>query len=704
MFPDTTRRARWGVLLLLALVGSLLFGPSVPVAGQDNEPDEPATYSACVGPAIDSAGFSDVARYPAAAKAAINCLAHYEITQGTATGDFDPDGEVTRWQMALFLVRAAGPAGIVVPHPSDQGFRDIGGLAGYIRVAINQLADLEITKGTTESRFSPHSVVTRRQMAQFLARFLEAAPVGPGGVDIDDVELDKEEEYFEDLRYVPRGVHGVIATLFEMGVTTGTSSTRFSPDEPVTRSQMAFFITRALAHTNARPSGLTLQYAGKTVTAGDITALVISMRDSNHRPIPDTLVDLFYASSRREAFDSQGRCTGRVSTEIAGLPCQIDVNDETTDADGNLIYELIINEERVLWAWEGDQFDDFDLDATAYVSVEFSTVKGATHFLFTDDLYPEATKVPYGRSVTFTLQLVDEDEEPVAKKGVEIEVRTEEERDGTASRPRTQTYITDSVGEVQFTYHVRDPGSRANDSDTYLTIKVLESSNLRIIDESAVGVVGDGQRARTRLPWSSEDKVPNALVLELPDEYHPATGAGRGAANRVIATLVDQYGNPVRGKLIHFRSGDMNGLWEDPDDGNLAKPTHREETNVRGEATERYYRDSADPVIETIMAFVEDEPDVPEAEIEHYWVREAPTGRLLSSYEVKVHDEDRNILVIESGDGPYVVVYDSNDQFDFLDEAETFESFKKNLAEGEFLDIRVQSHNPGATNSFERKR
>ena len=230
------------------------------------------------------------------------------------------------------------------------------------------------------------------------------------------MDLDGEEEYFEDLRAVPRGVHEVIATLFEMGVTTGTSSTRFSPDEPVTRSQMAFFITRALAHTNARPSGLTLQYAGKTVTAGDITALVISMRDSSHRPIPDTLVDLFYASSRREAFDSQGRCTGRVSTEIAGLPCQIDVNDETTDADGNLIYELIINEERVLWAWEGDQFDDFDLDATAYVSVEFSTVKGATHFLFTDDLHPEATKVPYGRSVTFTLQLVDEDEEPVAKK------------------------------------------------------------------------------------------------------------------------------------------------------------------------------------------------------------------------------------------------------------------------------------------------
>ena len=92
-----------------------------------------------------------------------------------------------------------------------------------------------------------------------------------------------------------------------------------------------------------------------------------------------------------------------------------------------------------------------------------------------------------------------------------------------------------------------------------------------------------------------------------------------------------------------------------------------------------------------------------EAEIEHYWVREAPTGSTLSSYEVKVHDETRNTLVIESGDGPYVVVYDSNDQFNFLEEPETFESFKRNLEEGVMVDVRVQGHSRSATNFFERK-
>ena len=43
----------------------------------------------------------------------INCLDHYEITMGQGpTSTFDPEGNVTRSQMALFLARAADAAGI----------------------------------------------------------------------------------------------------------------------------------------------------------------------------------------------------------------------------------------------------------------------------------------------------------------------------------------------------------------------------------------------------------------------------------------------------------------------------------------------------------------------------------------------------------------------------------------------------------------
>ena len=116
-------------------------------------------------------------------------------------------------------------------------------MAGATWDAINQLAALGITEGTTRSTFSPHRVVNRRQMAQFLARFLDVAPVGEGGVDIDDVRPD--DEHFRDIRRLPRDPYEAVLALFEMGVTTGTSATLFSPNEPVTRAQMARFITRA---------------------------------------------------------------------------------------------------------------------------------------------------------------------------------------------------------------------------------------------------------------------------------------------------------------------------------------------------------------------------------------------------------------------------------------------------------------------------
>lgn len=707
MVLDRKYGARLRVLLLVALVGSLLAGPAIPVAGQEREPEHTATYSACVGSATDPAGFNDVTWYPAASRAAIDCLAHYDITQGNTAGDFDPTGVVTRWQMALFLVRAAGPAGIDIPRPSDQGFRDIAVLPGYIQDAIDQLAALEITKGTAESRFSPHNVVTRRQMAHFLARFLDAAPVGPGGFDIEDVKPD-DEAYFQDLAGVPRPVHDVIATLFEMGVTAGTSSTRFSPDQPVTRVQMALFITRTLAHTNARPAGLTLQSATRTVTAGQEAPFAISLRDSSHGPVLDQPVDIFFAVSRKEAFDDEGKCTTKVMADLGEAPCVIDVNDETTDPDGNVIYEVFVDagtdEDQILWAWTGERFDEFDLDTTTYVSVDFGTVKPATHILVKDDLHSAATKVPYGTAVTFSFQLVNEDKKPVTQGGVKIEIRTGEERGEEAvGRPRTRPYYTDSEGEVEFSYQVRDPGSHRNGDDTLLTIEVLDSSDLEIIDESAVGVVGDGERSRADLPWSADEKAPSVLVLELPTRYHLAGAGGRGATNRVTATLVDQYGDPVRGKVIHFKSGDMDGLWEDPDDGNLAKETNREETNVRGEATTRYFRDSDRAGTETIMAFVEDEPDVPQAEKDHYWVTDAPTGTGLSSYEVKVHEKARNTLVIDDGGGPYVVTYDPEDQFNSPDGTETYESFKENLEEGDIVDVRVQSHAVSATNYFERR-
>ena len=103
----------------------------------------------------------------------IEKLAAAGITMGCNPPDNDrycPNQPVTRGQMAAFLVRAMGY--------SDAGagdlFRDDDGI--IFENAIDKLATAGVTRGCNpaegNTKFCPHSYVTRGQMAAFLRRAL----------------------------------------------------------------------------------------------------------------------------------------------------------------------------------------------------------------------------------------------------------------------------------------------------------------------------------------------------------------------------------------------------------------------------------------------------------------------------------------------------------------------------------------------------
>jgi SpoIID/LytB domain protein len=117
-------------------------------------------------------GFTDLGGLSADAVTAINRLAQLGITTGTAPGVFDPLGKVTRWQMALFLMRLHGATGFEAPAGSQNAFADLGGLSPEAVRAVNQLAELGVTTGTGPNTFGPSAEVTREQMASFLARLI----------------------------------------------------------------------------------------------------------------------------------------------------------------------------------------------------------------------------------------------------------------------------------------------------------------------------------------------------------------------------------------------------------------------------------------------------------------------------------------------------------------------------------------------------
>ena len=296
----------------------------------------------------------------------INCLAYYGISKGTSADTFDPHGNVTRSQMALFLARAAAAAGIDLGESMDQGFTDIGDMDTERANAINSLVSAGIMFGDTVTSFDPPSTthfapsdhVTRWEMAMFLFAFLDHAldtvlvdslPTSIDGDGTGHVELNSKDggetgtapdDYFRDARrQTPAHVDDRISAIYELGVTNGTNGMvgeqgTFEPNGLVTRAQMATFIMRAMGHTNLRPAGLTAQ------STSDDT--MVSVRSADFKPIGDARTEVFTTNFPDDAFDPSGDCITRFTANQnpSFNECQLDVGDILTDADtGNALWE-----------------------------------------------------------------------------------------------------------------------------------------------------------------------------------------------------------------------------------------------------------------------------------------------------------------------------------------------------------------------------
>lgn len=118
------------------------------------------------------------------------------------------------------------------------GFTDLGGLSGESKHAVDCLVLHEISQGTSTDTFSPLYSVTRWQMAMFLTRQLTVH-----GVSLP-VAIDQS---FSDIGDLPTATKDAINRLASLGIAKGTSETTYDAGAPVSRWQMAFFLTRLLA-------------------------------------------------------------------------------------------------------------------------------------------------------------------------------------------------------------------------------------------------------------------------------------------------------------------------------------------------------------------------------------------------------------------------------------------------------------------------
>ena len=347
------------------------------------------TYSACPTGLISSAGFSDYS------SVAVDCVKHYGITKGTTATTYSPHDTVTRWQMALFLSRMAGPAGITLGTGADQGFTDISGYSTEIQTAINQIKQLGITVGKTATTFAPAQKTSREEMALFLSRLLKTATTGPGGNEeyvtglsgTKEIKSNDTDHNYSDLNTVSLYESiGAISSNWNLGVVDLPVATKYEPLADMTRSSMATMIAGALHHTNARPAGITLQASTYRVGGTPNVKFSVTHRSATFQPIAGTYVDTFKFQhtlvTTTLRFTTAGACSSTVVTSNGGTLCTVDTSDRVTDTSGNL---AIFGEDMPtinkvdLWAWTsttGAVYDN-DIHATDASKITVETTAGS---------------------------------------------------------------------------------------------------------------------------------------------------------------------------------------------------------------------------------------------------------------------------------------------------------------------------------------
>ena len=148
------------------------------------------------------------------------------ITKGTDDTHFSPDGICTRAQAVTFLWRTAGSP---KPEIRTMPFTDVP-VGSYYYDAVLWAVGNGITKGTSDTTFSPNMTCTRAQIVAFLWRS-EKSPATGTANPFADV---KSTAYYAD----------AVLWAVKENITKGTTSTTFSPNADCTRAQIVTFLWR----------------------------------------------------------------------------------------------------------------------------------------------------------------------------------------------------------------------------------------------------------------------------------------------------------------------------------------------------------------------------------------------------------------------------------------------------------------------------
>lgn len=153
------------------------------------------------------------------------------ITSGTTPTTFSPDQSCTRGQMVTFLYRFVGSPKVERAMP----FGDVT-TKSFCYDAVNWASYKGITSGTTPTTFSPDQPCTRAQMITFMYRYAGSPKVEQ---DMPFKDISRKSFCYDAVNWVA-----------SKGITSGTTPSTFSPDQPCLRAQGMTFIYHFNTDTN----------------------------------------------------------------------------------------------------------------------------------------------------------------------------------------------------------------------------------------------------------------------------------------------------------------------------------------------------------------------------------------------------------------------------------------------------------------------
>jgi hypothetical protein len=163
----------------------------------------------------------------------IETILHKSVTLGCGQGVYCPGGAVSRAEMAVFLMRAEHGAGWVPPASTGTVFTDVP-IDHWAGDFIEVLAAEGVTHGCGPNLYCPENTITRAEMAVFLLRTKHGSgwvPPAQTGTVFTDVPLGYwAGDYIE--------------ALAAEGITLGCGVGLYCPLSPVSRAEMAVFLTR----------------------------------------------------------------------------------------------------------------------------------------------------------------------------------------------------------------------------------------------------------------------------------------------------------------------------------------------------------------------------------------------------------------------------------------------------------------------------